>query len=80
METVLKHQYLYFLDFIPAWRFTFDESKTALKNTGTDQSTLSLTSYAKIVSVPDRPGNVLYVFGGNAVSSLSGASFQTCYM
>ncbi|XP_057303124.1 uncharacterized protein LOC130640308 [Hydractinia symbiolongicarpus] len=69
-------------DFLPAWKFTFDESKTALKNTGTDQSAQSLASYAKIVSVPDRPGNVLYVFGGNAVSSFSGSNidFKTCYI
>lgn len=72
---------LFLLDAIPNWKFTFDASKTEASNTGSSsQCESTITANSKIVSVPERPGNVLYVSGGTAMTPMSNVDkTHTCY-
>lgn len=73
---------LFLLDAIPNWKFTFDASKTEASNTGSSsQCESTITANSKIVSVPERPGNVLYVSGGTAMTPMSNVDkTHTCYL
>ncbi|XP_057296751.1 uncharacterized protein LOC130625669 [Hydractinia symbiolongicarpus] len=66
---------------LPTWKFTFDDI-TNIQNIGTDAvAQATITAYSKIVSVPERPGNVLQVSGGAALSVLSATTkMQECYL
>lgn len=66
---------------LPTWKFTFD-NKTKIQNIGNNAiAQATITEDSKIVSVPERPGNVLQVSGAAALSVLSDSDeTHECYL